>query len=141
MGETSKAPKWSIAYKFQSTEKITKLNNVIFQVGRTGIITPVAELEPINIGGVTVSRASLHNMDEVEKKNIQIGDYVYVKRAGDVIPEVDRVCLSKRSLKNTKIRIPKKCPSCKTNIIKVEDQSFYVCQNHNNSFLTHSLEF
>lgn len=134
LGETSKAPKWSIAYKFQSTEKITKLNNVIFQVGRTGIITPVAELEPINIGGVTVSRASLHNMDEVEKKNIQIGDYVYVKRAGDVIPEVDRVCLSKRSLKNTKIRIPKKCPSCKTNIIKVEDQSFYVCQNHNNCF-------
>ena len=134
LGETAKAPKWSIAYKFQSTEKITKLNNVVFQVGRTGVITPVAELETINIGGVTVSRASLHNMDEIEKKDIRIGDYVFVKRAGDVIPKIDRVLFSKRSPQNTKIKMLKKCPSCKTNIVKVEGQASYVCKNHNNCF-------
>jgi len=131
LGSTAKAPRWSIAYKFQSAEKVTKLNNVIFQVGRTGVLTPVAELEPINIGGVRVSRASLHNMSEVEKKDIRIGDYVYVKRAGDVIPEVDRVCLAKRLAKNSKIKIPKNCPSCKTNVVKIENQSFYRCPNHN----------
>ena len=134
LGETAKAPKWSIAYKFQSTEKVTKLNDVTFQVGRTGIITPVAELEAVNIGGVTVSRASLHNMDEIEKKDIRIGDYVYVKRAGDVIPEVDRVLLSKRLPENTKIKMLKKCPACKTNIMKIKGQSFYICSNHNSCF-------
>jgi len=131
LGSTSKAPRWSIAYKFQSAEKITKLNGITFQVGRTGVLTPVAELTPVNIGGVTVSRASLHNMDEVSKKDIRVGDYVYVKRAGDVIPEVDRVDLSKRTSKYKKIKLPRFCPSCKTKIIRIEDQSFYKCPNHN----------
>ncbi len=131
LGSTSKAPRWSIAYKFQSEEKVTKLKDITFQVGRTGVLTPVAELEPINIGGVTVSRASLHNMDEISKKDIRIGDYVYVKRAGDVIPEVDRVNLSKRLSKNRKVKLPSICPSCKTKIVKIENQSFYKCPNYN----------
>ena len=124
IGYTSKAPKWSIAYKFQSIEAVTILKDVSFQVGRTGVITPVAELKPILIGGVTVSRASLHNMDEIKKKDIRIGDYVFVKRAGDVIPDIDRVLFDKR--KNVKrIIIPKICPSCNTSIIKISNQSIY----------------
>ena len=129
IGYTSKAPKWSIAYKFQSIEAVTILKDVSFQVGRTGVITPVAELKPISIGGVTVSRASLHNMDEIKKKDIRIGDHVFVKRAGDVIPDIDRVLLNKR--KNVKkIIIPKICPSCNTSIIKISDQSIYKCPNN-----------
>ena len=128
-GTTSKSPKWSIAYKFKSIERLTKLKSVSFQVGRTGIITPVAELAPINIGGVMVSRASLHNMDEINKKDIRIHDYVYVKRAGDVIPEIDRVDKDKR--KNTKrIKMPTSCPSCSSKISKISDQSIYKCNNH-----------
>ena len=96
LGETSKAPRWSIAYKFRSIEAQTRLKTVSFQVGRTGTITPVAELEPVKIGGVTISRASLHNMDEIQKKDIRINDIVYVKRAGDVIPDIDRVDFEKR---------------------------------------------
>ena len=128
IGSTSKAPKWSIAYKFQSAEAVSELLDVTFQIGRTGVITPVAELKPNLIGGVIVSRATLHNMDEINKRDIHIGDFVYVKRAGDVIPAVDRVCYEKRkSIK--KIVIPKKCPSCRTPIIKVSNQSIYKCTN------------
>jgi len=128
IGKTNKAPKWSIAYKFKSLEMRTYLKDVTFQVGRTGIITPVAELAPVNIGGVKVSRASLHNFDEIQKKDICIGDYVFVKRAGDVIPEVDRVDKTKR--KNvSKITIPKKCPSCRSSIMRVSTQSIFRCEN------------
>ena len=128
IGKTNKAPKWSIAYKFKSLEMRTYLKDVTFQVGRTGIITPVAELDPVNIGGVKVSRASLHNFDEIQKKDICIGDYVFVKRAGDVIPEVDRVDKTKR--KNvSKITIPKKCPSCRSSIMRVSTQSIFRCEN------------
>ena len=128
IGKTNKAPKWSIAYKFKSLEMRTYLKDVTFQVGRTGIITPVAELNPVNIGGVKVSRASLHNFDEIQKKDICIGDYVFVKRAGDVIPEVDRVDKTKR--KNvSKITIPKKCPSCRSSIKRVSTQSIFRCEN------------
>ena len=128
LGFTAKAPKWAIAYKFISAEAITTLTNVTFQVGRTGVITPVAELIPVNIGGVLVSRASLHNMDEINRKDIRINDKVYVKRAGDVIPEIDRVLFKERS-KSLKIRIPSKCPSCQTKIVKTIDQSSYKCPN------------
>ncbi len=128
IGSTSKAPKWAIAYKFISAEAKTKLENVIFQVGRTGTITPVAVLSSINIGGVTVSRASLHNMDEIQKKDIRINDIVYVKRAGDVIPEIDRVCFEERH--NSKQIVPPKiCPACKTPLLKVSQQSIYRCPN------------
>ncbi|MBT5863701.1 MAG: NAD-dependent DNA ligase LigA [Gammaproteobacteria bacterium] len=131
LGFTAKAPKWAIAYKFLSAEAVTTLTNVTFQVGRTGVITPVAELTPVNIGGVLVSRANLHNMDEVVKKDIRINDKVYVKRAGDVIPEIDRVLFKDRN-KSTKIRIPSKCPSCSTKIVKITDQSSYKCPNEYN---------
>ena len=129
LGFTSKSPKWAIAYKFKSLESISRIIGVTFQVGRTGTITPVAELEPVNIGGVKVSRATLHNFSEIISKDIHINDYVYVKRAGDVIPDIDRVDLSKR--KNTKkITPPKKCPSCKSPLKKIENQVAYKCINY-----------
>ena len=130
-GETSKAPKWSIAYKFKSIEVLTRLNSVSFQVGRTGVITPVAELDPKNIGGVIVSRASLHNMDEIKKKDIRIKDYVYVKRAGDVIPDIDRVNYDKRD-KTILIKMPIRCPSCNSVLEKISNQSIYRCNNSRN---------
>ncbi len=131
LGTTSKAPKWAIAYKFKAQEALTKIIDVTFQVGRTGTITPVAELETVNIGGVNVSRATLHNFSEIESKDIHINDYVYVKRAGDVIPDIDRVELNKR--KNiTKIVIPKKCPSCNSILVQVENQIAYKCLNFKN---------
>ena len=131
LGFTAKAPKWAIAYKFISAEAITTLTDITFQVGRTGVITPVAELKPINIGGVLVSRASLHNMDEIIRKDIRINDTVYVKRAGDVIPEIDRVSIIHRK-NSTKIIMLKKCPSCKTDLIKISEQSTYKCPNEYN---------
>ena len=131
VGVTSKAPKWSIAYKFKSEGGISKLLDVTFQIGRTGVITPVAELDPIKVGGVTVSRATLHNMDEIQKKDIMIGDFVYVKRAGDVIPKIEKVIIKKRK-SVTKINIPIDCPSCGTKIVKISDQSIYKCPNQYN---------
>tara|TARA_B100001769_G_C22101390_1_gene594627 strand:+ start:370 stop:2367 length:1998 start_codon:yes stop_codon:yes gene_type:complete len=131
LGLTSKAPKWAIAYKFKSIEVKTKLLDVTFQVGRTGIITPVAELESVNIGGVNVSRASLHNMDEINRKDIRINDIVYVKRAGDVIPEIDRVSINQRT-KSIKIKTPKKCPACGSILNKISSQSIYKCTNQHN---------
>ena len=128
IGYTSKAPKWSIAFKFPSQVSQTKIVDVTFQVGRTGVITPVAELKPVNIGGVTVSRATLHNLDDIRKKDIRKNDYVYVKRAGDVIPEIEKVNLSKRG-KTSKISFPKVCPACGEIIIKISNQSIYKCPN------------
>ena len=128
IGYTSKAPKWSIAFKFPSQVSQTKIVDITFQVGRTGVITPVAELEPVNIGGVTVSRATLHNLDDIRKKDIRKNDYVYVKRAGDVIPEIEKVNLSKRG-KTSKISFPKICPACGEIIIKISNQSIYKCPN------------
>jgi len=127
-GFTSKAPRWAIAYKFQSAEGLTLLKDVTFQVGRTGVITPVAELVPISIGGVLVSRATLHNMNEIIKKDIMINDKVFVKRAGDVIPEIDRVCFQQRK-KTTKVIMPKLCPACGTSLVKISNQSIYKCPN------------
>ena len=131
LGFTAKAPKWAIAYKFISAEAVTTLTDVTFQVGRTGVVTPVAELKPISIGGVLVSRASLHNMDEIIRKDIRINDTVYVKRAGDVIPEIDRVSIIDRK-NSIEIIMPKKCPSCKVSLIKIPGQSTYKCPNEHN---------
>ena len=128
LGFTSKAPKWAIAYKFKALEALTRINNVTYQVGRTGTITPVAELDKVNIGGVSVSRATLHNFSEIKSKDIHINDYVYVKRAGDVIPDIDRVELKKR--KNVKkIIIPKNCPSCNSQLSQQEGQVALKCLN------------
>ncbi len=131
LGFTTKSPRWAIAYKFKSQESLSQIEDVTFQVGRTGIITPVAELTPVNIGGVRVSRATLHNFSEINTKDIRINDYVYVKRAGDVIPDIDRVEFSKRE-STRKIKPPKKCPSCGSLLEKIDDQVAYRCTNHKN---------
>ena len=129
LGYTSKSPKWAIAYKFKSLEVMTQILDVTFQVGRTGTITPVAELEPVNIGGVNVSRATLHNFSEIQTKDININDFVYVKRAGDVIPDIDRVELNKRKIIK-KIIPPKKCPSCNSILSKIDNQVAFKCMNN-----------
>ena len=131
LGFTSKSPKWAIAYKFKSQESLSQIQDVTFQVGRTGTITPVAELTPVKIGGVRVARATLHNFSEISTKDIRINDYVYVKRAGDVIPDIDRVELTKRE-STRKIKPPKKCPSCGSLLEKIDDQVAYRCTNHKN---------
>ena len=118
IGENIKAPRWAIAYKFPAEEKITKVLDVEFQVGRTGTITPVARLEPVFVGGVTVSNTTLHNMDEIQRLGLSIGDEVIVRRAGDVIPKVVRVVESKKKRKTTSIEIPSHCPVCRSPIEK-----------------------
>ena len=127
LGNTSKFPRWAVAAKFDAEKALTKLLKIELQVGRTGAITPVARLNPINIGGVLVSNATLHNFDEIEKKDIRINDLVWVKRAGDVIPYISKVEKSKRS-KNTKIfKIPSNCPCGKFKIIKKESEAVQRC--------------
>ena len=118
IGENIKAPRWAIAYKFPAEEKITKVLDVEFQVGRTGTITPVARLEPVFVGGVTVSNTTLHNMGEIQRLGLSIGDEVIVRRAGDVIPKVVRVVGSKKKRETTSIATPSHCPVCKSPIEK-----------------------
>ena len=125
LGFVSRAPRWAIAHKFPAEEKVTSIQNVRFQVGRTGVLTPVASLEPIEVGGVTVSNATLHNMDEIRKKDIHIGDIVSIRRAGDVIPEIVRV--TKKSNSRKKIILPNNCPECDSKIEKEKDMAFARC--------------
>ena len=125
LGFVSRAPRWAIAHKFPAEEKVTSIQNVRFQVGRTGVLTPVASLKPIEVGGVTVSNATLHNMDEIRKKDIHIGDIVSIRRAGDVIPEIVRVV--KKSNSRKKIILPNNCPECDSKIEKEKDMAFARC--------------
>ncbi len=127
LGYVSRAPRWAIAHKFPAEEALTVLRDVEWQVGRTGAVTPVARLEPVQVGGVTVKSATLHNMDEIEKKDIRIGDTVYVRRAGDVIPEIVRVLLERRPPNARRIRLPKKCPVCGSDVIKPEGEAIARC--------------
>ena len=127
MGFVAKAPRWACAHKFPATEELTVIENVDFQVGRTGVITPVARLKPVFVGGVIVSNATLHNMSEIARKDIHIGDFVIVRRAGDVIPEVVRVVLDKRSPNVTPIVFPKSCPNCGGVIVHDEQGTIARC--------------
>jgi DNA ligase (NAD+) len=129
LGATSRSPRWAIAYKFAALQETTVLENIEVQVGRTGALTPVAHLAPVNVGGVTVSRATLHNEDEIEKKDIRIGDVVLVQRAGDVIPEVVKVISSKRSGAEKKFRMPDTCPVCESPVVRTEGEAAIRCIN------------
>ena len=129
LGSTSKNPRWAISYKFAAKQSTTRLNDIAIQVGRTGTLTPVAILEPVEVGGVTVSRATLHNFDELKRKEILIGDWVLIERSGDVIPQVVKSIVEKRSGKEKKKIIPKKCPVCKTDVIREEGEVAVRCPN------------
>jgi len=129
VGYMSRAPRWAIAHKFPAQEAETLLEAVDFQVGRTGIITPVARLTPVLVGGVTVSNATLHNPDEIARKDVRIGDYVVVRRAGDVIPEVVRPLIDRRSDITQYMVMPGYCPSCQTALVRDDDQVALRCPN------------
>jgi DNA ligase (NAD+) len=127
LGFTSKAPRWAIAYKYPARQETTVVNDIRVNVGRTGALTPVAFLEPVQVGGVTVSRSTLHNMDEVDRLGVQIGDTVLIERAGEVIPHVLKVVKEGKNRKP--FRMPKLCPECGSTIHKSEDEVAYRCVN------------
>jgi DNA ligase (NAD+) len=130
LGFTGKAPRWAIAYKFAARAGTTRLEDVLFQVGRTGKVTPVAALAPVFIGGTTVTRATLHNADEIERLEVRVGDLVEVERGGDVIPKITRVVDEKKSsVARHAIRFPKHCPRCKTELVREEGEVDWRCIN------------
>lgn len=131
LGYTVKVPKWATAYKFPATEVLTKLKDILFTVGRTGQITPNAILEPVKVAGSTISKATLHNEENCIKKDIRKGDYVYIRKAGDVIPEVVKVELSRRESTNEPFEMIKNCPMCASTLIKEEKMADYFCTNEN----------
>lgn len=131
LGNIAKSPRWAIAYKFKAQEQITKLKAITLQVGRIGTITPVAELEPVVLSGSTISRATLHNFDEIKRKDIRVGDYVKIEKGGDVIPKVVEVLKDKRPPEGLKeFEIPEKCPECGTKLYKPKDEVAYYCPNY-----------
>jgi len=127
LGQTAKNPRWAIAYKFAAKQRTTKVKDILLQVGRTGAITPVADLEPVALGGITVSRATLHNEDEIRRKDIRIGDTVLIERAGDVIPEVVKVMAEKRDGSEREFKMPESCPACGSKIIREADEAVARC--------------
>lgn len=131
LGEIARSPRWAIAYKFQAKQETTVIKDIIVQVGRTGALTPVAVLQPVMVGGVEVSRATLHNQDEIDRKDIRIGDTVFVERAGDVIPEVVKVVTSKRIGKEREFKMPNHCPICKSLVFQEADEAIARCTGFN----------
>ncbi|NQZ98996.1 MAG: NAD-dependent DNA ligase LigA [Myxococcales bacterium] len=129
LGALSRAPRWAIAYKFPPQQEHTVVRAIEVQVGRTGALTPVAKLEPVFVGGVTVSNASLHNQDEIDRKDVRVGDTVVIQRAGDVIPQIVAVVAGKRKKGARKWRIPKKCPVCRTEAVRLPDEVVIRCPN------------
>ena len=129
LGTSSRSPRWAIAYKFPPQQVESVVNDIIAQVGRTGAVTPVALLQPVKVGGVTVSRATLHNQDEIDRKDVRIGDAVLVQRAGDVIPEVVEVRPGRRTGKEVPYTIPDRCPVCEAHVIRLEGEAAHRCTN------------
>jgi DNA ligase (NAD+) len=129
LGEKIKSPRWAIAWKFAAKEKVTRIRDIVVQVGRTGTLTPVAMLEPVQVGGVTVSRATLHNMDEIQKKDIRIGDNARVTRAGDVIPKVVNILPADRTGEETVFEMPSHCPVCRSRVQRLEGEAAVKCIN------------
>jgi DNA ligase (NAD+) len=129
LGEISRSPRWAIAYKFEPEQAVTAVRDIIVQVGRTGALTPVAIMDPVNVGGVEVERATLHNQDEIDRKDVRIGDTVVVQRAGDVIPEVVEVLKDKRTGGEKAFKIPDRCPVCGSEVHRAPDEAVSRCSN------------
>ena len=129
LGVTGKSPRYAVAYKFAAEKATTKINDITVQVGRTGVLTPVAELEPVTVAGSTISRATLHNQDEIKRKDIRIGDWVEIEKGGDVIPKVVKVIEKKRKAHTKPWHMPHKCPICHIAVEKVEKEVAVRCPN------------
>ena len=131
LGFTAKSPRWAIAYKFQAEKAVTRLNSVSYQVGRTGAVTPVANLDPVQLSGTTVKRASLHNADIIAALDLHIGDMVFVEKGGEIIPKITAVDKDARILMGDKVRFIKKCPECGAELVRYEGESAHYCPNEN----------
>jgi DNA ligase (NAD+) len=131
LGYTAKSPRWAIAYKFKSEQVSTRLNSISYQVGRTGAITPVANLESVELAGTTVKRASLHNADQIEKLDIRVGDEVFVEKGGEIIPKIIAVDLTKRPLNSEPTKYITHCPECYTELVRTEGEAQHYCPNYN----------
>ncbi|GGK15178.1 DNA ligase [Yeosuana aromativorans] len=131
LGYTAKSPRWAIAYKFKAEQVSTRLNSISYQVGRTGAITPVANLEPVELAGTTVKRASLHNADQIEKLDIRIGDEVFVEKGGEIIPKIIAVDLTKRPVDSLPTEYITHCPECHTELVRQEGEAQHYCPNYN----------
>ncbi len=129
LGNIAKSPRWAVAYKFKAKQAFTKLLDITWQVGRTGAITPVAELEPVQLAGSTISRATLHNFDEIQRKDIRVGDNVVIEKGGDVIPKIVSVVIDERQKKSSPTIPPERCPVCKTKLVKPENEAALYCEN------------
>ncbi len=132
LGYTSKFPRWAIAYKYKAQNAITKLNDITYQVGRTGSITPVAQLQPVVLAGTTVKRASLHNANEIERLDLNIGDYVYIEKGGEIIPKITGVDYTKRKKEAVPVHFITNCPECGTPLIRIEGEANHYCPNDKN---------
>ncbi|WP_370476710.1 NAD-dependent DNA ligase LigA [Tamlana flava] len=131
LGYTAKAPRWAMAYKFKAEQVSTRLNSIVYQVGRTGAITPVANLEPVELAGTTVKRASLHNADQIEKLDIRVGDEVFVEKGGEIIPKILGVDLTKRPINTRPTQYITNCPECGTELVRQEGEAQHYCPNYN----------
>lgn len=129
LGMTAKSPRWAIAYKFQAEQAITRLNEVTYQVGRTGAVTPVANLEPVLLAGTTVKRASLHNADQIAKLDLHLGDHVKVEKGGEIIPKIVGVELDQRLVGAERVAFPHRCPECSTELVRYEGEAQHYCPN------------
>jgi DNA ligase (NAD+) len=130
LGMTAKSPRWAIAYKYKAESATTVLEDITYQIGRTGAVTPVAQLKPVNLAGTTVKRASLHNANEIKRLDLRIGDFVHVEKGGEIIPKITSVDLDRRNKGLKEVNYPSLCPECQTALIRKEDEAVHYCPNH-----------